>query len=154
MMSKKLQELEFFSKKTDGDSGEKKNGAGPVTSEQVGEMQAEVDADKVVFGKVIKKKFSGIRDTSHERICEITMELLHKIDLDHSGQIDYKEFYEFFANNDEFVVSNENIRNMFQEFDKDDNDSEQTINLEELAKAIKSALISATNQQDDDSSHK
>ena len=44
---------------------------------------------------------------------------------------------------------------MFQEFDKDDNDSEQTINLEELAKAIKSALISASIQEEDeDSSHK
>ena len=110
--------------------------------------------DKVVFGKVIKKKFAGQQDTSDERIHEITMDMLQRIDLDHSGEIDYEEFYEFFANNDEFIVSNENIRNMFLEFDKDDKDNEATINVEEFAQAIKSALTYARDQTDDGSSHK
>ena len=99
--------------------------------------------DKVEFGKVIKKKFAGQQDTSDERIHEITMDMLQRIDLDHSGEIDYEEFYEFFANNDEFIVSNENIRNMFLEFDKNDKDNEATINVEEFAQAIKSALTYA-----------
>jgi Ca2+-binding EF-hand superfamily protein len=98
---------------------------------------------KAKFGKVIKKKFAGLIDTSDDRIHEITMELMHRIDLDHSGQIDYQEFYEFFANNDEFVVSNENIRAMFLEFDNGNLSTEKTINAEELAKAIKSALTLA-----------
>jgi hypothetical protein len=110
--------------------------------------------EKVEFGRVIKKKFAGVQDTSDERIHEITMDMLFRIDLDHSGQIDYEEFYEFFANNDEFVVSNENIRSMFLEFDKDDKDSEATINLEEFAHAIKSALTYAREQPEDDSSEK
>jgi len=154
MMSKKLQELEFFSKKTEAgtdqkDIGDRLNGA------LVRAMQTDVSTlEKVEFGKVIKKKFAGQSDTSDARIHEITMDMLQRIDLDHSGQIDYEEFYEFFANNDEFVVSNENIKNMFLEFDKDDKDNEATINIEEFAQAIKSALTYARDQTDDDSSHK
>jgi len=67
------------------------------------------------------------------KIHEISMDMLQRIDLDRSGLIDYVEFYEFFANNDEFVVSNENVRSMFLEFDKDGKGNEATINIEELA---------------------
>ena len=82
------------------------------------------------------------------------MDMMHRIDQDHSGEIDYQEFYEFFANNDDFIVSNDNIRAMFLEFDKGDKDREVTINAEELARAIKSALTLATLEPEDDSSHK
>lgn len=154
MMSKKLSELEFFTKKTDAGQ-DQQSILDKLSSGLVREMQTDVSTlEKVEFGKVIKKKFAGQSDTSDARIHEITMDMLQRIDLDRSGQIDYEEFYEFFANNDEFVVSNENIRNMFLEFDKDDKDNEATINIEEFAQAIKSALTFARDQTDDDSSQK
>ena len=141
-MNKKLTELDFSSRTAS-------TGGTDLTQEKIWKKmgnkfaaatQPEMSAAKGEFAKVIRKKFAGLDDTSDERIHTITMDMIQRIDLDHSGQVDYEEFYEFFANNDEFIVSNESIRDMFQEFDKDTTDEEATINMEEFAAAIKSAL--------------
>jgi len=72
-------------------------------------------------------------DTSKEGIYDIAFDWVQLVDKNSQGGIDLTEFYKSFNSIDDFVISDQDVVNIFKMFDANDDGD---ISVSELAKAI------------------
>ncbi len=56
-------------------------------------------------------------DMTPEQIYDIALNVVTVVDKDKSGEVDYDEFYEFFSSAEEIFLTDEQIKDLFREFD-------------------------------------
>lgn len=98
--------------------------------------------------KLIKSKKAGLlkamnKQTSDQSLTldsvqEIAMKWMELADVNGDGELDLKEFSEFFAKLDGFVVSDDEIREIFDDFDGSGN---RKLSVEEFARAIHQIVL-------------
>lgn len=51
------------------------------------------------------------------QLYEISLDFVNTLDKGKSGELEYEEFYEFFANTEDIYLTDEQIKQLFFEFD-------------------------------------
>lgn len=87
--------------------------------------------------KAMNKQTSD-RSLTIESVGEIAMKWMELADQNGDGELDLKEFTEFFSRLDGFVVSDDEIRAIFEDFDGSGN---KKLSVEEFARAIHQIVL-------------
>ena len=73
-----------------------------------------------------------------EKVQEIALSWMDLADKDGNGELDFGEFYDFFSKIEGIVVSEDEIRQIFNDFDGTGNGC---LSVEEFARAIYQAVL-------------
>lgn len=73
-----------------------------------------------------------------EAVQEIALNWMELADADGSGELDYGEFHDFFSKIEGIVVTDDEIKQIFDDFDGSGNGS---LSVEEFARAIYQAVL-------------
>ena len=101
--------------------------------EATNQMQQLIDnkKDKLVTG--LSFMLNGEEEFDEDSAQELALNWMELADQDGNGTLDYKEFYNFFSKIQEFGMSDEDIK---QIFDANDNNGNGNLDSEEFGLAI------------------
>ena len=100
-----------------------------------------IEEKKSELVKVINFKNQNLNNLTNAQLYEISLDFVNILDKGKSGELEYEEFYNFFANTDDIYLTDEQIKRLFFEFDVSGNGN---ISLEELARGI-TIIINSVN---------
>ena len=120
------------------------------------EFQNLTDEQKEVLNQQKKKKNEILQmlnsQTSGQtltidKVQEVALNWMELADKDGNGELDFQEFYDFFSKIEDIVVTEQEIRQIFDDFDGSGNGY---LSVEEFARAIYQAVLADQDEYSDD----
>ena len=85
------------------------------------------------LARLVNLKNIDLSTLSSEQLYEIALDFVSLVDKNKSGSLDEEEFYDYFSNAADIFLTDEQIRQLFLEFDTS---GDGVISLQEFATAI------------------
>ena len=82
-----------------------------------------------------------------DKVQEVALNWMELADKDGNGELDFQEFYDFFSKIEDIVVTEQEIRQIFDDFDGSGNGY---LSVEEFARAIYQAVLADQDEYSDD----